>query len=66
MMLNQFRFKISGQESGEVIVDRRIAFFRGETLPKKSQAEPFTGYSVQAIPKLSCRALLHLSAGPSL
>ena len=28
------QIQISGQESGEMIVDRRIAFFRGETLPK--------------------------------
>ena len=33
-MLKQFTFKMSCQESGEVIVDRRIAFLRGETLPK--------------------------------
>ena len=36
-MLKQFRFKISCQESGEVIVDCRIAFFRGETLLKKAK-----------------------------
>ena len=33
-MLKQFRFNISCQETGKVIVDRRIAFFRGEALPK--------------------------------
>ena len=48
-MLNPFRFKISCQESGEVIVDRRIAFFRGETLPKYRQADVYwlfrSGYS---------------------
>ena len=32
-MLKQFKFKISCQDSGEV-VDRRITFFHGETLAK--------------------------------